>query len=70
MITQLFNIVENNKKQLEKALSIEASDFEDVLQYMCAKDAGCDCIITRNQKDFDFSDIPVMSASDYLEKYI
>ena len=69
VIGELFNIVDNNKKQLIKAIEIEASDFEDALQYRCAKDAGCDCIITRNQKDFAFSDLPVLSASEYLEKY-
>lgn len=69
VIVELFNVVENNVKQLTKALTLNASDFEDALQYRCAKDAGCDCIITRNQKDFAFSDIPVLSASEYLEKY-
>ncbi len=68
MISELFNIVENNGKQIKKALALNASDFEDALQYRCAKDAGCDCIITRNQKDFSFSNIPVLSASEYLEQ--
>lgn len=67
-IVELFNIVENNKKQLYKALALNSSDFEDSLQYRCAKDAGCECIITRNHKDFSFSDIPVLSASEYLGK--
>ncbi|MBD5288704.1 PIN domain-containing protein [bacterium] len=64
-----FKVVKNTEDQISKALALNASDFEDALQYRCAKDAGCDCIITRNQKDFAFSDIPVLSASEYLEKY-
>ena len=69
VIGELFDIVDNNKNQVTKALELGAPDFEDALQYCCAKDAGCDCIITRNQKDFTFSDIPVLSASEYLENY-
>ena len=38
-----------------------------MLQYQAAKDANCDCIITRNEKDFVFSDIPVMSPASYLK---
>lgn len=68
-ICEVFEIVKNTEGQLKKALALEASDFEDALQYRCAKDAGCDCIITRNQKDFTFSDIPVLSATEYLERY-
>lgn len=68
-ILELFNVVENYTKQLKMALSLNATDFEDALQYCCAKDAGCDCIITRNQKDFGFSDIPILSAQEYLEGY-
>ncbi|MDE6255646.1 MAG: PIN domain-containing protein [Muribaculaceae bacterium] len=64
-----FKVVKNTEDQISKALALNASDFEDALQYRCAKDAGCDCIITRNQKDFAFSDMPVLSASEYLEKY-
>lgn len=65
-ISELFNVVDNNTKQLSKAISLMAPDFEDALQYECAKYAHCDCIITRNQKDFGFSDIPVLSAQEYL----
>ncbi len=63
---EVFEIVKNTESQIRKALALKASDFEDALQYQCAKDAGCDCIITRNQKDFSFSNIPVLSASEYL----
>ena len=69
MITKLcslFSVIDNTHSQIQKALQISAHDFEDVLQYQTALDGGCNVIITRNQKDFKFSDIPVLSASEYL----
>ena len=62
-----FIVVSNTESQIQRALDLDASDFEDMLQYQAAKDANCDCIITRNEKDFDFSDIPVMSPASYLK---
>lgn len=69
-ICYLFEIVQNNKDQVTNALLIDANDFEDVLQYQSAIYVGCDCIITRNQKDFSFSKIPVFSASDFILRYL
>lgn len=66
-IRKIFNVVKNDDKQLQTALNIETSDFEDALQYASALDANCDCIITRNAKDFRFSQIPILSSKEYLE---
>lgn len=65
-ICQTFIVINNTENQIKKALELMAPDFEDSLQYQAALDANCDCIITRNEKDFRFSSIPVMSASSYL----
>lgn len=65
-LSELFTVIGHNKKQLDKAIALKASDFEDALQYQCSKEAYCDCIITRNQKDYTFSDIPVLSAEEFL----
>jgi len=53
-------------KIIEKGLSYGFSDFEDALQYHCAIKADCTILITRNGKDFRYSDIPVMTAEEYL----
>lgn len=68
-ISETFTVLGHTKVQLENAIAIGAKDFEDALQYMCAKQAGCECIITRNSKDFSFADIPVLSAEEFLLKY-
>ncbi|MBN2423665.1 MAG: PIN domain-containing protein [Calditrichaceae bacterium] len=54
-------------KIIDKGLSSNFSDFEDSLQYHCALNADSDIIITRNVKDFKESEIPVMTADEYLK---
>ena len=55
-----------DEKTIEKGLNSNFSDFEDSLQYFCALKSDCNILLTRNQKDFKASDIPVMSADEYL----
>ncbi|MCH5239963.1 MAG: PIN domain-containing protein [Muribaculaceae bacterium] len=68
-ICEIFEVIPNNKNQIEVSLSIEAKDYEDVLQYVSAVDGNCDCIITRNEKDYSFSEIPVFPATEFIKKY-
>ena len=42
-------------------------DIEDAIQHYAAVQSGCDCIITRNIKDFQNADIAVYSPVDFLE---
>jgi len=57
-------------KIIEKGLLSDFSDFEDALQYNCALEAECNLLITRNEKDFKHSEIPVMTAEEYLNSII
>ena len=52
---------------LNKGLSSKFTDFEDALQYHCAIKLDCNILITRNEKVFKSSDIPVMTAEEYLK---
>ena len=54
-------------KIIEKGLLSNFHDFEDALQYHCALKADCNILITRNGKDFKGSDIPIMTAEEYLK---
>ncbi len=46
------------------------NDFEDMMQYQCAKENECDVIITNNGKDYvEFCDIPFMTAAEFLEEW-
>ena len=51
---------------VDAALRLRSKDFEDALQYFAAKQANADYIITRNRKDFGFSDIPVLEPREFL----
>ena len=52
---------------IEKGLNSNFKDFEDSLQYFSAVTSECDILITRNGKDFKESQIPVMTADEYLQ---
>ena len=55
-------------KIIDKGLSSKFGDFEDALQYFCALKTGSSIIITRNEKDFKSSEIPVFNPEEYLSK--
>lgn len=44
------------------------ADFEDLQQYIGAKNSGCSCIIT-NDKNFPKLDIPLIRTNPKLENY-
>jgi predicted nucleic acid-binding protein len=45
-------------------------DFEDGLQYYSAINAKCQCIVTEDRNDFYFSKIEVLTAEQFLLKYV
>lgn len=51
---------------IEKSLNSDFGDFEDAIQYYSALISNCQIILTRNQKDFKLSQLPVMSAKEYM----
>lgn len=61
-------IVPIGETSVDAALKLRSKDFEDALQYFSAKEADVDCIITRNKKDFNFSDIPVLDPIEFIAK--
>ncbi|HLP13938.1 MAG TPA: PIN domain-containing protein [Flavobacteriales bacterium] len=50
------------------AANKKINDFEDGLQYYSAIESACNCIVTENEKDFYFSEIPVMNSRTFMEK--
>ncbi len=51
---------------IDKGLNSSFKDFEDALQYYCAIDSECEIIITRNGKDFKESQLPILTAEEFL----
>ena len=67
----IVEIVSLSEKIIDMALNNKVfKDFEDSLQYYSASESSQDIIITRNQKDFKSSDIPVLSAEEFLSSII
>ena len=48
------------------ALSCEWNDYEDATQYKSAVSVEADCIVTRNKKDYQLSNIPVYTPQEFL----
>ncbi|MFN3942724.1 MAG: type II toxin-antitoxin system VapC family toxin [Flavobacterium sp.] len=64
----LVKILPLDDKAIELALASNFNDFEDGLQYYIAIANEADIIITRNKKDFKNSEIPVLTAGEYIRK--
>ena len=52
---------------VRQTLASELPDFEDAVMVETAKRAAVDCIVTRNQKDYARSSVPVYSPGEFLE---
>lgn len=68
IIDDLFIILSNDKTHLLNSLDLSAADYEDAIQFSTAKDNKCDLIITRNKKDYKFSDIPIFSPQEFIDE--
>jgi predicted nucleic acid-binding protein len=55
------------EKEIDLALLSSIKDFEDAFHYYSALNISADVIITRNPKDFQNSEIPIMSAEEYVK---
>ena len=65
----LIKVATVDEKVVDSSLISEFNDFEDSLQYYSSLRMKCECIITRNGKDFLSSEISVMSPTEFLQDY-
>ena len=71
VMKQMADIVEIlplGKQEVMLAIAQPVKDFEDMLQYQCAKAAGCDYIVTNDRRHYDFSDIPHFTSAVFVEQ--
>lgn len=62
------NILPLDDKTIGLALNDESfTDFEDGLQYFTAIENRQDLIVTRNLKDFKNSNLPALTAKQFIE---
>lgn len=52
------NIADVTKKVIDSAIALKWPDFEDAIHHEAALTAGCEAIVTRNEKDFRLLSCP------------
>jgi len=62
------DIIDLGKREVMAAIAQPVKDFEDMLQYQCAKAAGCDYIVTNDRRHYEFSNIPHFSSADFVKQ--
>ena len=65
-LCSFIKVAPSTQNETEQAFQTPNPDFEDALQYFSAVSVGADVIITRNEKHFMYSSIPVMDALAFL----
>ena len=64
-VVEILNL---GKQEVMAAIAQPVKDFEDMLQYQCAKTAGCDYIVTNDRRHYDFSDIPHFTSAEFVNR--
>jgi predicted nucleic acid-binding protein len=59
-----------NQQVIDQAVKGGWKDFEDAVHHACAVQEQCDVIITHNQRDFEQSTIPVVSAAEFISNHM
>ena len=62
-------IVQYGEREIDDAIALEWPDLEDALVYEAACAVKADAVITRNQKDFERSSIPVFDCDEFFNWY-
>ena len=62
-----FSVLNVTEQDIRAALDMRWKDFEDAVQYAVALANHVDAIITRNVRDFERTDIPVLTPGEFLD---
>lgn len=63
----LFDVLDTAALDCKKAISSSVADYEDAVMIETAVSNGIDYIVTRNEKDYKVSPIPVLSPDTFLQ---
>ncbi len=69
-LLDIVNICSVTNDDILTAYQKKAKDFEDCLVATCAKSIHCNCIVTRNKKDFEEFDIPAFTPAEILSQIV
>ncbi len=68
-ILQFMAVISVDHSNIMQALDSRFLDFEDGVQHFCAQKNQCDGILTRNIRDYMFSELAVMQPSEFVALY-
>lgn len=63
---KFLEVADYKKEFVKGALSLGWKDYEDATQFLSAKYNDCDCIVTRNKKDFEKALIQIFTPQEFL----
>lgn len=66
-LEKLVDIIALSEIAVKQALESEFNDFEDALQHYAALSENVRIIITRNTKDYKYSELAVLTPDQYLK---
>ncbi len=67
-LLNIIDIIEINKTVVLKSLNSNFKDFEDALQnYSAVENGSIKVILTRNIKDFKYSELAILTPESYLK---
>ena len=64
----VFDLLDTTAFDCRKALLANTGDYEDAVMIETALRSGMDCIVTRNERDYRQSPLPVYAPSEFLER--
>lgn len=62
----IIGLLDTSAEDIFHAISSDISDFEDAVMIETARRSGMDCIVTRNQKDYEKSPVTIYSPAEFL----
>lgn len=66
IVKSLCTVTTVDSSVIDRVLQSDFSDLEDGMQYYSALAANAEVIVTRNEKDYALSNIPVLSPTEFL----
>lgn len=66
-LRSIIQVASTGAAAIDWALQQGFHDFEDAVQYYAALHCGAEYIITRNERDYPYSEIPVVSPLEFLK---
>ena len=65
-ICGIFTAASVSETTISNALALRWKDFEDAVQFITAKESNVDFIITWNKADYEASDVPCKTPTEFI----